>query len=51
MINYLRLMDMLSSANDTWNFIADDLDFAVQIYLKEWGAQEKGRVTKVLHMH
>ena len=35
-----------SSANDTWNFIADDLDFAAQNLPKEWGAQEKGRVTK-----
>ena len=36
----------LSTAEDTWQFIADDLDFAAQNLPEEWNAKNKGRVTK-----
>ena len=35
-----------STAADTWQFIADDLDFAATNLPKEWDAANKGRVTK-----
>lgn len=35
-----------SSAEDTWQFIADDLDFAAQNLPKKWDAANQGRVTK-----
>lgn len=35
-----------SSAGETWQFIADDLDFAAQNLPKEWDSANKGRVTK-----
>ncbi len=31
---------------ETWQFIADDLDFAATNLPKEWDAANKGRVTK-----
>ena len=35
-----------STAAETWQFIADDLDFAATNLPKEWDAANKGRVTK-----
>ena len=35
-----------SSAEETWQFIADDLDFAANNLPKEWDAANKGRITK-----
>lgn len=35
-----------SSAAETWQFIADDLDFAAKKLPKEWDAANKNRVTK-----
>lgn len=36
----------LSSAEETWQFIYDDLKFAADNLPKEWNAENKGRVTK-----
>ena len=35
-----------SAAEDTWQFIADDLDFAARHLPKEWNSGNQGRVTK-----
>ncbi len=35
-----------SSAEETWNLIANDLDFAAQALPEEWGSSDFGRVTK-----
>ncbi|WP_423128926.1 RagB/SusD family nutrient uptake outer membrane protein [Gaoshiqia sp. Z1-71] len=35
-----------SSADETWNLIEDDLDYAASVLPKEWPAANKGRVTK-----
>ena len=35
-----------STAAETWQFIADDLDFAASVLPVQWGAKDKGRVTK-----
>ena len=35
-----------SSAEETWQFIADDLDFAAKYLPKEWNSNHQGRITK-----
>jgi starch-binding outer membrane protein, SusD/RagB family len=35
-----------SSAEETWDLIANDLDFAASVLPKQWPANEKGRITK-----
>lgn len=35
-----------SSAAETWNLIAEDLDFAASVLPAEWNSANKGRVTK-----
>jgi hypothetical protein len=35
-----------STAEETWQFIADDLDFAAENLPEEWDKKNKGRVTK-----
>ena len=36
----------LSSAEDTWQFVADDLTFAAENLPEQWNAKNNGRVTK-----
>ena len=44
--HYLSTNKARSSAEETWQFIADDLDFAANNLPKEWDAANKGRITK-----